>query len=120
MKGNTLHGHIMRGLYEGPDKLLFRDIFLDAAQVAGIVMALPEVDAERVAAEGGSQEACAALEAAHLPRGGDISSPLQLSACLGNGFGEGCLSEAGFLEGFGRSFAALIRPMSTLRSGSGA
>ncbi|MCP3419875.1 acetylxylan esterase [Bradyrhizobium brasilense] len=67
VKGNTHHGHIIRGLYEGPDKLLFRDIFLDAAQFAGIVMALPEVDSKRVDAEGVSQGggltlACAALE----------------------------------------------------------
>ncbi|UWU83077.1 acetylxylan esterase [Bradyrhizobium yuanmingense] len=67
VKGNTLHAHIVRGLYEGPEKLLFRDIFLDVVQLAGIVMAMPEVDAERVAAEGGSQGgglslACAALE----------------------------------------------------------
>jgi len=67
VKGNTHHGHIIRGLYEGADKLLFRDIFLDAAQLAGIVMAMPEVDAKRVGAEGSSQGggltlACAALE----------------------------------------------------------
>ncbi len=65
--GNTYRGHIIRGLDDAPDKLLFRDIYLDTAQLAGIVMGLPEVDAERVAAVGGSQGggltlACAALE----------------------------------------------------------
>ena len=64
--GNTLHGHIIRGLDGGPGKLLFRSIFLDTAQLARIVMSLPEVDASRVAATGGSQGggltlACAAL-----------------------------------------------------------
>ena len=67
VKGNTLNGHIIRGLAEGdPKKLLFRDIFLDAAQLARIVMALPQVDETKVGAYGGSQGgaltlACAAL-----------------------------------------------------------
>ncbi len=68
IKGNTHQGHIIRGLSESdPHKLLFRDIFLDTAQLAGIVMNMPEVDAARVGAAGGSQGgaltlACAALE----------------------------------------------------------
>ena len=67
VKGNTLNGHIIRGLAEGdPKKLLFRNIYLDAAQLARIVMAMPQVDAARVGACGGSQGggltlACAAL-----------------------------------------------------------
>ena len=68
MRGNTLHGQIIRGL-DDPDakKLLMRDIFLDTAQLAGIVMGFAEVDAGRIGAFGGSQGggltlACAALE----------------------------------------------------------
>ena len=69
--GNTLHGHIIRGLDDAlkgsPEKLLFRQIFLDTAQLAKIVMEMPDVDANRVGAMGGSQGgaltiACAALE----------------------------------------------------------
>ncbi len=65
--GNTHHGHIIRGLSDSPDKLLFRQIYLDTAQLAKIVMSLPEVDEDRVVAAGGSQGggltlACAALE----------------------------------------------------------
>lgn len=66
--GNTHNGHIIRGL-DDPDarKLLFRQIFLDTAQLARVVMSLPEVDPARVGAMGGSQGgaltiACAALE----------------------------------------------------------
>ena len=65
--GNTLHGQIIRGLEEkDPTKLLFRDIYLDCAQLARIMMAMPEVDEKRVSARGGSQGggltlACAAL-----------------------------------------------------------
>ena len=65
--GNTFKGQIIRGLDSGPEKMLFRQIYLDCAQLAGLVMQLPEVDATRVAAMGGSQGggltlACASLE----------------------------------------------------------
>jgi cephalosporin-C deacetylase len=65
--GNTHHGHIIRGLFDAPEKLLFRSIYLDAAQLAGIVADFDEVDADRLGAFGGSQGgalaiACAALE----------------------------------------------------------
>lgn len=67
VKGTTQNGHIIRGLTDSPDNLLFRHIFLDAAQLAGIVMDMPEVDVNRVGVIGGSQGggitmACAALE----------------------------------------------------------
>jgi cephalosporin-C deacetylase len=65
--GTTLRGHIIRGLSDDPDQLLFRHIFLDTVRLARIVMSFPEVDAARVAAAGASQGggltlACAALE----------------------------------------------------------
>ncbi len=64
--GPTWHGHIVRGLEGAPEDLMFRDIFLDTARLAQIVMALPHVDPQRVGATGGSQGgaltlACAAL-----------------------------------------------------------
>lgn len=67
VKGNTLNGHIIRGLDDKPEEMLFRKIFLDSAQMARIVMAMPDVDAKRVGAMGASQGggltlACAALE----------------------------------------------------------
>ena len=71
MTGNTLHGQFIRGLADAleghPEKLLFRQIFLDTAQLAKIVMEMPDVDADRVGALGGSQGgaltvACSALE----------------------------------------------------------
>jgi cephalosporin-C deacetylase len=67
VKGNTRHGHIIRGLDDHPENLLFRHIFLDTTQLAGIAMELPEIDPNRVGAIGGSQGgalviACAALE----------------------------------------------------------
>lgn len=67
VKGTTHRGHIIRGLDDHPDRLLFRDIFLDTAKLAGIAMSLPEVDGDRVGVFGASQGgglalACAALE----------------------------------------------------------
>ena len=67
VRGNTLRGHIIRGLDDAPENLLFRHIFLDTAQLAGIVMELEEVDEARVGAMGVSQGggltlACGALE----------------------------------------------------------
>lgn len=65
--GTTLNGHIIRGLNDKPERMLYRQIYLDCAQLAGIVMALPQVNPLRVGAMGGSQGggltlACAALE----------------------------------------------------------
>jgi len=66
VSGTTLRGHIIRGLDDEPRKLLYRQIFLDTAQLARVVMEMPDVDADRVGAMGGSQGggltlACAAL-----------------------------------------------------------
>ena len=67
VRGNTHRGHIIRGLDDHPDRLLFRQIFLDTAQLARIVMGLDGVDPKRVGTHGGSQGGalslvCAALE----------------------------------------------------------
>jgi cephalosporin-C deacetylase len=67
VKGNTLHGHLIRGLIDAPERMLMTQIFLDTAQLARVAMSMPEVDAERVVCTGASQGggltlACAALE----------------------------------------------------------
>jgi len=67
VSGNTFRGHIVRGLEGPPEDMLMRNIFLDTAQLAGIVMSFEEVDENRVGATGGSQGggltlACASLE----------------------------------------------------------
>ena len=67
VKGTTHRGQIIRGLDDAPDKLLFRQIFLDTAQLAKIVMEMDDVDESRVGAMGGSQGggltlACISLE----------------------------------------------------------
>src|ERR1700730_12133733 len=65
--GTTLQGHIVRGLQDEPNRLLFRQIYLDTAQLARVVMSFDEVDARRIGTIGRSQGgglalACAALE----------------------------------------------------------
>jgi cephalosporin-C deacetylase len=64
--GWTLRGHVVRGLADRPEKLYYRQVFLDTAQLAKIVMAMPDVDPDRVGATGYSQGggltlACASL-----------------------------------------------------------
>lgn len=65
--GNTVTGHIIRGMLESdPTKLMYRSIYLDAAQLAGIVMQLDYVDENRVYTFGGSQGGALALVCASL------------------------------------------------------
>lgn len=65
--GNTLHGHIIRGLDGKPTDLFYRNVFLDTATLARIVIEFSAVDETRVGTYGGSQGGalslvCAALE----------------------------------------------------------
>ena len=67
VKGTTVNGHLIRGLDGPPQDMLMRHIFLDTAQLARIIMDMPQVDEARVGVSGGSQGgglslACAALE----------------------------------------------------------
>jgi cephalosporin-C deacetylase len=67
VKGWTLRGQIVRGVEDVPEKLYYRQVFLDTAVLARIIMNMPDVDENRVGATGNSQGggltlACAALE----------------------------------------------------------
>jgi len=67
ISGNTYRGHIIRGLDDSDSaNMYFRNVFLDTAMLARIVMDMEDVDEKRVAAQGVSQGgaltvACAAL-----------------------------------------------------------
>lgn len=66
-KGTTRNGHIVRGLEDHPDRLFYRNVYMDTVRLARIVMGFDEVDADRLGATGWSQGgaltlACAALE----------------------------------------------------------
>ncbi len=80
--GTTLRGHIVRGLDDAsPAKLLFRDIFLDTAQLARVVMGFPEVDPARVGATGGSQGGALTLACAALEPGVRMAAPVYPFLC---------------------------------------
>ncbi|MDD4797257.1 MAG: acetylxylan esterase [Eubacteriales bacterium] len=80
--GNTHHGHIIRGLNENnPEKLLFRDIFLDTAQLARVVMSFDEVDPHRLGAMGGSQGGALTLACAALTPDVKIALPMYPFLC---------------------------------------
>ena len=65
--GNTHNGHIIRGLDDpSPENMYYRNVYLDTAQLAKIVMEFPEVNASRVGASGGSQGGALALVCAAL------------------------------------------------------
>jgi cephalosporin-C deacetylase len=66
VKGPTLRGHVIRGLDDSPENMVFRQIFLDTAQLAGIIMNFPEVDETRMGATGESQGGALALVCAAL------------------------------------------------------
>ena len=68
VRGTTNSGHIIRGLSDDdPENLFFRQVFLDTAELARIVLGLDYIDRQRVYTTGGSQGgalalACSALE----------------------------------------------------------
>ena len=74
--GTTFKGQIIRGLDDGPEKLLFRLVFLDCAQLARIVMEMPEVDEKRVGVHGGSQGGGLTLAAAALEPRIKLAAPI--------------------------------------------
>jgi cephalosporin-C deacetylase len=81
VKGTTYRGHIIRGLNDSPERLAFRQIYLDTAQLAKIVMEMPGVDATRVAATGGSQGGGLTLACASLEPGVRLAAPVYPFLC---------------------------------------
>jgi len=86
-KGNTLSGHIIRGIDDHPDKLLFRNIFLDAVQLARVVAALPEstqVELERMV---GPKAVVLLLPAQHSSHASSGSPPYTHFSLTTNAYG---------------------------------
>lgn len=66
-EGSTVFGHVIRGVQDpDPDKMLYRNIFLDTARLVDVVAGFPETDADRLCACGGSQGGALALVCAAL------------------------------------------------------
>jgi len=75
--GNTLRGHIIRGLADrNPDNLFFRNVFLDTAKVARILMSMDFVDENRIGATGASQGGALTLACAALEPGVKMNAPV--------------------------------------------
>lgn len=66
VRGTTVTGHVIRGITDTKEKLLYRQIFLDTTLLPRILMRFEEIDAEKLGVFGTSQGgglaiACAAL-----------------------------------------------------------
>ncbi|WP_054705597.1 alpha/beta fold hydrolase [Bacillus sp. JCM 19041] len=66
VKGNTLHGHIIRGIESGSSALFYRSVFLDTVQLARVVQSFPDVQPNRISTSGWSQGGALALACAAL------------------------------------------------------
>lgn len=67
LRASPCNGHLMRGLSDpDPRQLLFRNLMLDTAMLARVVLGFPEVDPGRLGAQGGSQGGALTLACAGL------------------------------------------------------
>lgn len=65
-KGNTVRGHIIRGMTEGPEELLYRHVYLDIYILVQLVASMPRVNRQRLYSYGESQGGALALVASGL------------------------------------------------------
>ena len=79
--GTTYATPFMRGFDGEPKDLLCRDLFLDTAALARVVMALDYVDETRVAATGGSQGGALTLACAALTPSLNRAAPIHPFLC---------------------------------------
>lgn len=76
------NGHLTRGLSDAnPDHLLYRQLYLDTAQLARVTMAFAEVDRSRVGATGGSQGGGLTLACAGLVPEVKVAAPVYPFLC---------------------------------------
>ncbi len=64
--GSTQSGFVMRGIMGKPEDMYYRNVFLDTAKLADIVMGMDQVDETRVGVFGGSQGGALSLVCAAL------------------------------------------------------
>ena len=64
--GTTYMGHLIRGLADEPERLFYRQVFLDIAILVQLVRRFPEIDEDKMMALGGSQGGALALVCAAL------------------------------------------------------
>ncbi|WP_394549149.1 acetylxylan esterase [Priestia aryabhattai] len=68
IRGTTLKGHIIRGIEEIPEKLYYRNVYLDTVQAARILFSMEDVDSDRVGVYGASQGGALAIVCSALER----------------------------------------------------
>ena len=81
VKGTTLRGQIIRGLDDSADKLLFRQIFLDAVQLVRALTSFGEVDEKRLGCCGISQGGALSLVCAALDQRIKRTAPVYPFLC---------------------------------------
>lgn len=64
--GNTVKGHVVRGMTEGPENLFFKEVYLDVYQLIRLISQFEQIDEENIHTLGGSQGGALALIAAAL------------------------------------------------------
>ncbi len=79
--GTTYTTPFMRGFDGAPEDMLCRDIFLDTAQLARVVMSLDYIDEKRVGATGGSQGGALTLACASLVPSIKLAAPVYPYLC---------------------------------------
>lgn len=80
--GPTLFGHVARGVRDkDPQKLYYRDVYLDAYKTVRILMSMDFVDEGRVAATGKSQGGALSLAAAALVPQVKLCAPMYPFLC---------------------------------------
>jgi len=73
--GSTLRGHIIRGI-NSPETLFFRNVFLDAAQTAKVLMSMDFIDETRIGTTGASQGGALAMVSAALEPRVKMNAPI--------------------------------------------
>lgn len=73
---NTMKGQIIRGIDDGAERLLFRSIFLDTAQISYLVMDMDDVDEKRVGCYGASQGGALTMACASLVPEMKLAAPI--------------------------------------------
>lgn len=64
--GNTVKGHIVRGMTEGPESLFYKEVYLDVYQLVRLVSTFERIDEQNIYTLGESQGGALALIAAGL------------------------------------------------------
>lgn len=65
-RGNTVKGHVVRGMTEGPENLFYKEVYLDIYQLVNIVKNFDFIDKNNMSSYGASQGGALALITAAL------------------------------------------------------